>query len=284
MKRKCSIRAARELQRDILELVRETHIDRELALGENLDSDADAALWLPRLDTYLCDLKESQIRDGLHIFGQSPQGRLRIDTLLALLRIPRGDGRGAQSSLLRALSKAFELDFDPLNCELAEPWTGPRPAALQALSSDPWRSAGDARERLELYAAILIGRVTQGEALTDLPAHDDLAQILDSLRDVVAPRLDACGPGEMQGMLDALSGRFVPAGPMAARRAGGAWMCCPLAATFYRGCAQPADHHGLANRLPVRQPVAGTTPAGPWRSPAPVGPVGVGHGDHAYRR
>ncbi|NAO51762.1 cobaltochelatase subunit CobN [Pseudomonas syringae] len=209
-------RRARELQRDILELVRETHIDRELALGENLDSDADAALWLPRLDTYLCDLKESQIRDGLHIFGQSPQGRLRIDTLLALLRIPRGDGRGAQSSLLRALSKAFELDFDPLNCELAEPWIGPRPAALQALSSDPWRSAGDARERLELYAAILIERVTQGEALTDLPAHDDLALILDSLRDVVAPRLDACGPGEMQGMLDALSGRFVPAGPSGA--------------------------------------------------------------------
>ncbi|POR67292.1 cobaltochelatase subunit CobN [Pseudomonas syringae] len=209
-------RRARELQRDILELVRETHIDRELALGENLDSDADAALWLPRLDTYLCDLKESQIRDGLHIFGQSPQGRLRIDTLLALLRIPRGDGRGAQSSLLRALSKAFELDFDPLNCELAEPWTGPRPAALQHLSSDPWRSAGDARERLELYAAILIERVTQGEALTDLPAHDDLALILDSLRDVVAPRLDACGPGEMQGMLDALSGRFVPAGPSGA--------------------------------------------------------------------
>ncbi|MCL6305809.1 cobaltochelatase subunit CobN [Pseudomonas syringae] len=209
-------RRARELQRDILELVRETHIDRELALGENLDRDADAALWLPRLDTYLCDLKESQIRDGLHIFGQSPQGRLRIDTLLALLRIPRGDGRGAQSSLLRALSKALELDFDPLNCELAEPWTGPRPAALQALSSDPWRSAGDARERLELYAAILIERVTQGEALTDLPAHDDLAQILDSLRDVVAPRLDACGPGEMQGMLDALSGRFVPAGPSGA--------------------------------------------------------------------
>ncbi|UFI42966.1 cobaltochelatase subunit CobN [Pseudomonas savastanoi] len=209
-------RRARELQRDILELVRETHIDRELALGENLDSDADAALWLPRLDTYLCDLKESQIRDGLHIFGQSPQGRLRTDTLLALLRIPRGDGRGAQSSLLRALSKAFGLDFDPLDCELAEPWAGARPAALLAVSSDPWRTAGDARERLELYAAALIERVTQGEALHDLPVDDDLALILDSLREVVAPRLDACGPGEMQGMLDALNGRFVPAGPSGA--------------------------------------------------------------------
>ncbi|RMN28221.1 Cobaltochelatase subunit CobN [Pseudomonas coronafaciens pv. zizaniae] len=209
-------RRARELQRDILELVRETRIDRELALDESTDSDADAAVWLPRLDTYLCDLKESQIRDGLHIFGQSPEGRLRTDTLLALLRIPRGDGRGAQSSLLRALSKAFGLEFDPLDCELAAPWTGARPPELLAVSTDPWRSAGDARERLELYAAAMIERVTQGEELHDLPVHEDLALIIDSLREVVAPRLDACGPGEMQGMLDALSGRFVPAGPSGA--------------------------------------------------------------------
>jgi len=209
-------RRAQELQRDILQLVRETRIDRELELDESAGGDADAAVWLPRLDTYLCDLKESQIRDGLHIFGESPQGRLRVDTLLALLRIPRGDGRGAQSSLLRALSKAFGLGFDPLDCDLAEPWQGPRPSALLAVSDDPWRSAGDARERLELYAAVLIERIDAGEHIQDLPAHEDLALILDSLREVVAPRLDACGPGEMQGMLDALSGRFVPAGPSGA--------------------------------------------------------------------
>ncbi|WP_312819564.1 cobaltochelatase subunit CobN, partial [Pseudomonas sp.] len=59
-------RRARELQRDILELVKANHIDRELQLEGQLD---DAAVWLPRLDTYLCDLKESQIRDGLHVFG-----------------------------------------------------------------------------------------------------------------------------------------------------------------------------------------------------------------------
>ncbi|MDY7560297.1 cobaltochelatase subunit CobN [Pseudomonas sp. CCC3.2] len=209
-------RRARELQRDILKLVRETHIDRELQLGEQLDSDADAGVWLPRLDTYLCDLKESQIRDGLHIFGESPSGRLRIDTLLALLRIPRGDGRGAQSSLLRALSKAFELGFDPLNCELSEPWNGPRPDVLLSVSQDPWRTAGDVRERLELYAAQLIEQVLHGLPIDELSENNDLKLILHSLREVVAPRLDACGLAEMQGLLDALSGRFVPAGPSGA--------------------------------------------------------------------
>ncbi|RMQ47621.1 CobN protein [Pseudomonas cichorii] len=209
-------RRAIELQRDILKLVRETRIDRELALDEGIDSDADAAIWLPRLDTYLCDLKESQIRDGLHVFGQSPQGRLRIDTLLALLRIPRGDGRGAQSSLLRALAQAFALGFDPLDCELAEPWSGVRPTALLAVSDDPWRSTGDTRERLELYAATLIEGVVQGQAINELPESQELQLIVEHLREVVAPRLDACGPEEMRGLLDALSGRFVPAGPSGA--------------------------------------------------------------------
>lgn len=155
-------RRARELQRDILKLVRETRIDRELQLDEKLDSDADAAIWLPRLDTYLCDLKESQIRDGLHVFGESPTGRLRLDTLLALLRIPRGDGRGAQSSLLRALAKAFELGFDPLDCALAEPWSERRPPLLQQVSTELWRTAGDTRERLELFAGQLIESALQG--------------------------------------------------------------------------------------------------------------------------
>lgn len=208
-------RRAGELQRDILKLVRETRIDRELQLDERL-GDGDAALWLPRLDTYLCDLKESQIRDGLHIFGESPSGRLRIDTLLALLRIPRGDGRGAQSSLLRALSKAFELNFDPLDCVLSDPWSGPRPTVLLDVSEEPWRTAGDARERLELYAAWLIERVLAQTPISELTENNELALILQSLSEVVAPRLDACGPAEMQGLLDALNGRFVPAGPSGA--------------------------------------------------------------------
>ncbi|AZD99702.1 cobaltochelatase subunit CobN [Pseudomonas chlororaphis] len=210
-------RRARELQKDILKLVRVTRIDRELQLDGQLDSEADAALWLPRLDTYLCDLKESQIRDGLHVFGESPVGRLRIDTLLALLRIPRGDGRGAQSSLLRALAKAFELRFDPLDCALAEPWSGRRPQVLQDISEQLWRTAGDARERLELFAGRLIEAALAGEVeQLNEPAWSEVKAIIDSLREVVAPRLDACGPAEMRGLLDALGGRFVPAGPSGA--------------------------------------------------------------------
>ncbi|QQE81782.1 cobaltochelatase subunit CobN [Pseudomonas putida] len=207
-------RRARELQRDILELVKANHIDRELQLEGQLD---DAAVWLPRLDTYLCDLKESQIRDGLHVFGQSPQARLRIDTLLALLRVERGDGRGGNASLLRTLAKALLLGFDPLDCDLGQNWAGPRPERLQAVSDAPWRTFGDSRERLELLALQVIEQALSGTLqLPDEMQWQPVRQVVQALQEQVAPDLDACGAAEINGLLAALAGRFVPAGPSGA--------------------------------------------------------------------
>ena len=210
-------RRALELQREILALVRETQLDRELNLDLSA-GDADASAWLPRLDTYLCDLKESQIRDGLHIFGESPTGRLRIDTLAALLRVARGDGRDGRASLPRVLAKALVLGFDPLDCAFADPWEGPRPAALLAVDGQPWRTCGDTRERLERYALELIEQ-TLAHGSVEVPASAAWAPVqavLQALLDDVAPCLDACGNAEVQGLLAALSGRFVPAGPSGA--------------------------------------------------------------------
>lgn len=200
------LRRAAELRGEILLKVREASLDRELGLQLNADPNS----WLPQLDAYLCDLKESQIRDGLHVFGESPAGSLRRDTLLALLRIPRGDGQDGNASLLRALAHDLELDFDPLDCEMAAPWLGQRPPLLQSLSDDSWRSAGDTRERLELLALQLI-ETTDCEAV-----GAQSTQVLQRLREQIAPLLDACGAAEMHGLLAALDGRFVPAGPSGA--------------------------------------------------------------------
>jgi cobaltochelatase CobN len=48
------------------------------------------------------------------------------------------------------------------------------------------------------------------------PVWDVVNAILDNLHELVAPLLAACGPAEMRGLLDALGGRFVPAGPSGA--------------------------------------------------------------------
>lgn len=191
------------LRHQILDIVRRQHLDQELDLAPGAAQDDDAVL--ERIDAYLCELKETQIRDGLHVFGASPQGRQRRDTLLALARFPSDEGQG----LIQALA-ADLLDspgFDPLRMEPARPWTGARPAALQAVSDEPWRHEGDTRERLELLAQQLL----EGEA----PAGDwpQTRAALQQVHAVLAPALDACGGEELRQLLRGLQGRFVPPGP-----------------------------------------------------------------------
>jgi cobaltochelatase CobN len=63
--------------------------------------EAGNANLLTQIDSYLCELKEAQIRDGLHILGQCPQGRLLRDLTVAIARHP-GKGR---LGLTRAISR-----------------------------------------------------------------------------------------------------------------------------------------------------------------------------------
>lgn len=204
-------RRARLLRKSILELIVDQQLHRELGLDAPADSDGEDAL-LNRTDAYLCELKESQIRDGLHVFGVSPQGRQRRDTLLALGRFPSGDGRGAQAGLLTALAADLGLGegFDPLDADWGAPWQGPRPAPLAAVDAGAWRHHGDTRERLELLATRLLD---EDAAPAGLPRA---AAVVARLRAEVAPRLDACGEQEMRQLARGLAGRFVPPGPSGA--------------------------------------------------------------------
>ncbi|OCW57606.1 cobaltochelatase subunit CobN [Hoeflea olei] len=88
------------LKGQILDLVRDIGLDADAGIAEGDDDD----LALEKLDAWLCDLKEMQIRDGLHIFGKSPEGGLRDDLVVALARIDRGAAPGDQS-LHRAIAR-----------------------------------------------------------------------------------------------------------------------------------------------------------------------------------
>ncbi len=134
------------LKQNILDLTRHHNMDKDA--GFTGDDDAD----LQKLDMFLCDLKEAQIRDGLHILGESPTGQQETDLLVALTRVPSG----VSPSLIRALADDLELGFDPLNCKMGATWTGPTPAELKQVSTEPWRIMGDTVERLEILATSLI--------------------------------------------------------------------------------------------------------------------------------
>ncbi|WP_069301386.1 cobaltochelatase subunit CobN [Neptunicoccus sediminis] len=192
------------LRREILALTSATGIDTDAGMTSG-DEENDLA----KLDEYLCELKESQIRDGLHIFGASPTDRLETDLIAALARVPRGDGTGGDASLQRAIATDLTLGFDPLDCAMAEPWNGPRPQQLSDLDDSPWRTNGDTVERIELLATRLI----TGADVTGLPTT---AKVIAHIETHIRPTVRACGPAETEGLLTALSGRFVAPAPSGA--------------------------------------------------------------------
>ena len=194
------------LRREILSLSEVTGLAVDTGMTGDEDND------LAKLDAYLCELKEAQIRDGLHIFGQSPDGDLERDLAIALARVPRGDGKGGNASLLRAIAADLGLGIDPLDCEMAAVATVKHPV-LADLTTDTWRSNGDTVERLELLSQNLLqdgGWVGEGVCPPATQA------VLDEINDTILPAVRACGPSEGHALLTALSGCAIPPGPSGA--------------------------------------------------------------------
>lgn len=197
------------LKKQILELIADIGLDQDAGISKGEAEDQA----LEKLDAYLCDLKEMQIRDGLHIFGLAPEGRLLTDLVVALARVPRGQGEGGDASLQRAIAGDLlkTAGFDPLDCVMSASWTGPKPAILADLSDAPWRTAGDTVERIELLAAKLV--------CGDIQCPDDwplTRTVLAEIETRLKPAVVKSGAAEIDGLLKGLSGQFVPPGPSGA--------------------------------------------------------------------
>ena len=197
-------RRTRILKRDILDLCHTTGLAQDAGLSDDAGEDERLAT----LDAYLCELKEMQIRDGLHVFGQSPTADLLDSLLVALVRVSRG-GADKDASLTRALANDLHLNFDPLDCDMGAAWSGPRPAVMKG--DDPWRSVGDTVERLEILALALVKGDVPCDALWTATAA-----VLDEVILRIRPAVEACGQAELGGLLTGLAGGFVEPGPSGA--------------------------------------------------------------------
>ncbi|MEM6447441.1 MAG: cobaltochelatase subunit CobN [Cyanobacteria bacterium P01_D01_bin.123] len=192
------------IQPQILELLERENLLQDL--GARSD---DASELFNSIDGYLCELKEAQIRDGLHVLGQVPTGRQGIDLVTALARYP-GNG---QLGLTQAIARDSHLLFDPLTAEPSDP--------LDSLSEDlrdrlgrPPRIIGDAIEALELQAADWIEQAIAGQPYN--PAPGDCARTcLRWVERSLWPRLQQT-PTELTALLKGFAGGFVPSGPSGA--------------------------------------------------------------------
>ena len=92
--------------------MRAAKMDHDLGLADRPDEDTFDDMLL-HVDGWLCEIKDVQIRDGLHILGQKPTGEAELNLVLAILRARQLFG-GEQSVLgLRQALGLAEDGSDP---------------------------------------------------------------------------------------------------------------------------------------------------------------------------
>ena len=202
-------------------LVKAAELHHDLHVDDQPD-DAAFDEFVMHIDGYLCEIKDVQIRDGLHILGGGPVGEARVNLVLAVLRASQV--WGGKANALPGLRAALALHFGLVEKELlAEPGAPVKvPVELTELVDGPARSAADAIDLLEqLCRRFAEGMESQEWEVTAVPALvravigtelPDAVAVLEFACVEVVPRL-ARTTDEIDHILLALNGGYVPAGP-----------------------------------------------------------------------
>jgi cobaltochelatase CobN len=185
------------IRAQIWTLIQAAKLDHDLGLSDR-PHDAEFDEFILHIDGWLCEIKDVQIRDGLHILGQAPDGEARVNLVLAMLRAKQiwGGQAAALPGLREALGLSEQGDAGRVEVDEAEDVAHRLVSAMEARG---WvaEAAGAVCEQI-------------------LGAGDDraglVARVLRFAATEVVPRL-ARTTDELTNVLHALDGGYVPAGP-----------------------------------------------------------------------
>ncbi len=223
------------LRQQIWEVVQRARLNEDLGVDEIPDDFDDFIL---HIDGYICELKDAQIRDGLHTLGEAPRDEMLIGLLLALTRLNNGNVPGIR----HAIGDALGLDYEALLKDRGAPVDANSvPEALvRTNGSSPVRSAGDLVERLEALSREMYERlanvgfeVSAAESIVS-GLLDECGAVPDVLRyvcETIHPALERT-TDEIDALLRGFDGRFISPGPAGAPTRGMAGVL-PTGRNFY---------------------------------------------------
>ncbi len=171
---------------EIWQLMKTAEMHRDLGLDERPEDD-DFDDFILHVDGWLCEIKDAQIRDGLHVLGAAPAGEARVNLVLAILRAAQVWGGQAQA--VPGLRAALGLK------------DGEATTVVDAIEARA-RELVEAMEKVGWDPAAAAG------------LHDDpeVQRVLGFAATEVVPRLDRT-TDELDAVLHALDGGFVNPGP-----------------------------------------------------------------------
>ena len=188
------------LQGEIWQLIKAAQMHQDLGLEER-PGEEEFDDFVMHVDGWLCEIKDVQIRDGLHILSQVPEDEGMVNLVLAILR--SNQVFGGRTDGVPGLRVALGLPEDQQDVSVTR--------------EDTDRVETEARSLVEQLAA----------ADWDMAAIDGIVAPLAGREDVdvagvraalefgateVVPRLRETA-GEIPAVLHALDGGYIPAGP-----------------------------------------------------------------------
>ena len=223
------------LEAQIWEVVQQAELHRDLGIDSQPD---DFGGFILEIDGYLCELKDAQIKDGLHILGDTPQGEQLVGLLCALTRL---DISGIPS-LRRSVAEALGFDYAHLTDDLGVAPASQIPAVIGDLDPEaPVRTNGDVVERIELlcrqmYREMLDSGFRVNDAAPAVAGvlgvpDRQTRSVLEYVAESIYPALMRT-PDEIGNLLRGLEGRYVPPGPSGAPTRGMANIL-PTGRNFY---------------------------------------------------
>ncbi|MBP2369091.1 cobaltochelatase subunit CobN [Pseudonocardia parietis] len=203
------------IRQQIWTLMTAAKMHHDLGLEERPDEEVFDDM-LMNVDGWLCEIKDVQIRDGLHVLALAPSGEQRVDLVLAVLRARQMWG-GEQSvpGLRQALGLVEDGSETGARTDAVEQVARAMVAGMEARSWDADAAPAVIAEHLDVASTgpeDVPGGTGGGAAV--LPGADPVAveAVLRFAADEVVPRLDATAH-ELDQVLHALDGGFIPAGP-----------------------------------------------------------------------
>ncbi|MBA0127357.1 cobaltochelatase subunit CobN [Haloechinothrix sp. YIM 98757] len=182
------------IRAQIWTLIQAAKLDHDLGISER-PHDAEFDDFLLHVDGWLCEVKDAQIRDGLHVLGKAPEGEERVNLVLAMLRAQQmwGGQANAVPGLRTALGLKENSDTASSEVDAIESTAHQLVAAMEQRDWAPTAVPEVCRE-------VLGG------------SNEDVASVLDFAATQVVPRL-ADTTDEMRSVVHALDGGYIPAGP-----------------------------------------------------------------------
>jgi cobaltochelatase CobN len=170
------------------------------------------------IDGYLCEVKDAAIRDGLHILGAAPEGEALVNLVLVILR--SAQVWGGTSGALPGLRTALGLDVAGGSRGDTDAYEETARALVEGLAAAGWAAGAAGVVCDEVLGAgsgasadsgASAGAAGAGGAAGAAVRRDVTAVLEFAAREVV-PRLAATS-GEIDAVLTALAGGYIPAGP-----------------------------------------------------------------------